>query len=107
MLKDIVKLSFSSSASSELDLGDLDPSFDLVLARGDYHINFAGHDQNLVFENLKAKDVKCIDDLIEAMKASINEYEISGMQSLIFTFIGDAMDYVTEPIDYEFCIELK
>ena len=55
MLKEIVKVNFSSD--SELDLGNLDPSFDAVLARGDYHVNFAGYDQGLAFGNLKAREI--------------------------------------------------
>ncbi len=105
MLKEIVKVNFSSD--SKLDLGKLDPSFEAVLARGDYHINFAGHDQRLVFENFKAKEIKSTEDLALAMKRSIEEQEIEGIQSLIFTFIGDAMDYVSEPVNYEFCVEIK
>ncbi len=107
MLKEIIKVKFNSSVESELDLGKLDPSFDAVLARADYHINFAGHDQALVFENFKARDIKSIPDLALAMKHSIEEHEIEGIQSLIFTFIGDAMDYASEPVNYEFCVEIK
>ncbi len=107
MLKEIIKVKFNSTVDSELDLGKLDPSFDAVLARGDYHINFAGYDQGLVFENLKAKEIKSTQDLALAMQSSIKEHEIEGIQSLIFTFIGDAMDYIAEPVNYEFCVEIK
>ncbi len=107
MLKEIIKVKFNPSIDSELDLGKLDSSFEPVLARGDYHINFAGHDQRLVFENLKAKEIKSTKDLSLAMKTSIEDHEIQGIQSLIFTFIGDAMDYISEPVNYEFCVEIK
>lgn len=107
MLKEIIKVKFNSSVESELDLGNLDPSFDAILARGDYHINFAGHDQGIVFENIQAGEIKTTQDLAQAMKRSIEEHEIEGIQSLIFTFIGDEMDYASEPVNYEFCVEIK
>lgn len=106
MLKEIIKVKFIPSIDSALDLGILDPCFDDVLLKGDYHINFAGHDQSIVFESLKSKQIKDLKDLSLAMRNTIQDYEIEGIQSLIFTFIGNVTDYVRSPIDYEFCVEL-
>lgn len=107
MLREIIKVKFDLCSNTSLDLGVLDPLFYEVLMRGAYHINFAGHDQSLVFENLKAEEMKNLKDLSMAMKQTIQDHSIEGIQSLIFTFIGDAMNYVHEPIDYEFCVEIK
>ena len=107
MLREIVKVNFNPASSADLNLGQMDSSFTEVMMRGGYHINFAGHDQSLVYENLKSDEIKTIGDLSEAMKQTVSENSIEGIQSLIFTFIGDAMNYAHEPIDYEFCVEIK
>ncbi|MDD9898941.1 MAG: hypothetical protein OXU45_08080 [Candidatus Melainabacteria bacterium] len=107
MLKEIIKLDIDKLGDYELDLGELDTCFDAVLARQDYHINFAGYDQNIVFDTVSEEGlISSLDDLAISIRETVAEHELTGPQSLIFTFVGDEMDYPSQPLDHEFCLEI-
>lgn len=108
MLKEIIKLSIDRLADYELDLGELDPCFDLVLAREDYHINFAGYDQNIIFDTVTEQGlINSLDDLALSIRETVIEHELTGPQSLIFTFIGDQLEYPAKIVEQqEFCLEI-
>lgn len=108
MLQEVIKLDIERLSDYELDLGELDEHFDVVLAKADYHINFAGYDQNIIFDTATEEGlISTLDDLALSIKETVTEYELTGPQSLIFTFIGDEINYPSKPIEQqEFCLEI-
>ncbi|MDA1020943.1 MAG: hypothetical protein O2962_05270 [Cyanobacteria bacterium] len=107
MLKEVIKLDINTLTDYELDLGELDSSFDEVLAKADYHINFAGYDQNIIFDMVSEQGlISSLDDLAISIKETVTEYDLTGTQSLIFTFIGDEINYSSKPLDQEFDLEI-
>ena len=107
MLKEAIKLDINTVTDYELDLGVLDPHFDEVLAKADYHINFAGYDQNIVFDSVSEEGlISSLDDLAISIKETVTEYDLTGTQSLIFTFIGDEINYSSKPPDQEFDLDI-
>ena len=107
MLQEAIKLDINTITDYELDLGELDPNFDEVLAKADYHINFAGYDQNIIFDMVSEEGlISSLDDLAISIKETVTEYDLTGTQSLILTFIGDEVNYASKPQDQEFAFEI-
>lgn len=106
MIKEITKLDFKSLTDGELDLFGLESNFDAALAQGDYHINFAGFDLNLVFEGLRGGLIIDLEDIAIAIKEVVLRNSIIGPQSLILTFIGDDYAYRGKLLSYEFALEI-